>query len=230
MAAALAPHTIHIVQAHVAAPPVPFATLLSVVSADERARADRYLHDIDRHRHLIGRGLVRIALGRLLDTDPTDLRFESSALGKPYHAHGPSFNISHSGDVILIALAADGRLGVDVEAVRPLRDLVSLARTSFAADELELIRSLPPDQRERPFFRIWARKEAMLKALGCGLTGLGNLSVTPDEGVSNALIRLDDPAEAIDAWTIRPLDCGVDVEAAVAWDRRIERIHELVNW
>jgi 4'-phosphopantetheinyl transferase len=227
MAATLAPHTITIVQADVAAPPVPFATLTRIVTSAERERAARYLHDIDRRRHIIGRGLARLVLGDVLGTDPHTIEFDFTELGKPFLAEGPSFNISHSGDVVLIVLAAEGRLGADVEAVRPLRDLLSLARTSFADDEVDLIRSLPPAQRERPFFRIWARKEAMLKALGCGLTGLSNISVTPEPGVRNALIRLDDPAESIGDWTIVPLACGDACEAAVAWDRRIG---ELVEW
>lgn len=228
----LAPGTIRIVQASVAAPPVSFATLTDVVSDEERARAGRFLHEIDRRRHIIGRGLLRLAIGRLLDTDPAALCFPATTLGKPYLDGGPSFNLSHSGDVVLIAIAAEGRLGVDVEAIRPLRDIVSLARTSFVADELERITSLPPEQRPGPFFRIWSRKEAMLKALGCGLSGLSNISVTPEIGVDNALIRLDDPDEEIARWTIRPLACGEHVEAAVAWDREIEGIDEtgeLVN-
>src|SRR5690606_29615680 len=103
---------------------------------------------------------------------PREIRFTVSELGKLSLPGGPSFNISHSGNFILVALAPEGRLGVDVEAVRPLRDLLGLARTSFAYDELCTVATLPDAHRLRPFFRIWARKEAVLKALGLGLTAL----------------------------------------------------------
>lgn len=222
----LAPGTIALVQARVAAPPVAWSTLERAVSAEETARAARFLHDIDRRRHILGRGLLRLALAPLLDTEPQDIRFAVSELGKPALPGGPSFNIAHSGDYVLIALAADGRLGVDVEAVRPLRDLLRLARTSFGPDEYERIVALPPEQRSGPFFRTWTRKEAMLKALGCGLTGLRNISVSFEPHMTNALLRLDDPAERPDAWTVRPLAPGADAEAAVAWDRPIERVVE----
>ncbi len=220
----LAPGTIAIVQASVAAPPVAWSTLERAVSAEETARAARFLHDVDRRRHILGRALLRLALARLLDTSPHDIRFAVSGLGKPTLPGGPSFNIAHSGDHVLIALAADGRLGIDVEAVRPLRDLLGLARTSFGPDEYERIVALPPEQRPGPFFRTWTRKEAMLKALGCGLTGLRNISVSAEPAVTNALLRLDDPGEQRDAWTVRPLAPGADAEAAVAWDRPIARI------
>src|SRR5690606_12276124 len=97
----------------------------------ELARADRFVHESDRARLILGRGLTRRAVSALTGMRPRDVRFTRSGEGKPVVHPGPAFNISHSGDVVLVALAAAGRLGVDVEQVRPLRDMHSLARTTF---------------------------------------------------------------------------------------------------
>lgn len=217
----LAPGTIGIVRARVSAPPVAWDVLERAVTQAERDRAARFIHEIDRRRHILGRGIVRLLLAPLLRVDPPDVCFTISGLGKPLLDEGPSFSISHSGDHVLVALAAEGRLGVDVEAVRPLRDLPGLARTSFGPDEYAHVMQIPEAERLLPFFRTWTRKEAMLKALGCGLSGLSSISVSAHEQVENALLRLDTSGERLDEWTIRPLHVGDDAEAAVAWDRAL---------
>ncbi len=223
----LAPGTIGIVLARVSAPPLAWEVLERTVTQAELDRAARFVHDVDARRHILGRALVRLLLAPLLGVDPPAICFTMSGLGKPSLDKGPSFSISHSGDYVLVALAAEGRLGADVEAIRPLRNLPGLARTSFGADEYEHVMALPEAERPLPFFRTWTRKEAILKALGCGLTGLSNISVSAEPDVENALLRLDDPDERIDDWTIRPLAVGPEAEAAVAWDRPLEAVEEL---
>lgn len=220
--------TIRIITARLDAPPLPVEELRVVASADELDRAARFLHEADRNRHIIGRALTRLALAQLMKTTPASIRFQTSEFGKPRLAHGPSFNLSHSGNAIVLALAPGGRLGVDVEAVRDLRDLLGLARTSFAYDELCTVATMPLERRVRPFFRTWARKEAMLKALGLGLTALDSISVSADEAISSALLRLDLTGEQVSSWTLRPIACGAEVESAVAWDRPLRSI-EFIN-
>lgn len=214
---ALEPGYIHLLRASLQSPPLPLRDLKAVVTPEERARAGHFLHAADAHRHIIGRGLVRIVLGSLCDTDPAAIRLQATPAGKPFLQGGPSFSIAHSGPVVLLAFAGEGRLGVDVEAIRPLRDLLALARTSFNPDEYAAIAGLPAAARLRPFFRTWTRKEAMLKALGTGLPALASLSVSCEDAAANALVRIDPPEDA-NAWTVRPLPSDPRTEAAVAWD------------
>ena len=220
----LEPGIIYLLHAELQALPLPFDDFLAATTADEHARAARFVHEADRKRHLIGRGMLRLFLAPRLDTPPAELPIRSTELGKPWLENGPSFNISHSGDSVLVAVAAEGRLGVDIEAVRPIRDLPALARTTFVADEVDAVLRHPPENRLRPFFRVWSRKEAILKALGLGLTALHHISVSCDADCANALRRLDAPGEIDRTWTIRPITCGPDVEAAVAWDRPIHKL------
>ena len=72
------------------------------------------------------------------------------------------FNLSHSGDVTLVAVARDSEVGVDVERIRPVIEMREIARRWLGRDDVA-------DEQE--FFRAWTRHEAMVKALGVGLSG-----------------------------------------------------------
>jgi 4'-phosphopantetheinyl transferase len=231
----LEPGVIQVIRARLAAPPLPPAELAELLSADERARAAQFLHDADSHRHIIGRGLLRLAVAPLLGEEPGALIVETSPDGKPFIANGPSFSITHSGDDILVAIAPDGRVGIDVEEVYEPRDLLGLARASFRYDELGAIVDLPEAARLHAFFRVWTRKEALLKAIGCGLSGRNSVAVSAAENATNALTLLDHPGEAVGDWVVQSIACppstaaatpgvGARAEAAVAWDRPLRAV------
>jgi len=126
------------------APEAFYATL----SQDERSRAARFRFDRDRRRFIVARATLRELLGRHVDTAASELRFVYNAFGKP--ALSPEFggrlkfNLSHSADLALIALATDREVGVDIEYLRP--------------DE------------PRTFFEEWTKQEAYVKARGEGLS------------------------------------------------------------
>ncbi|HEX6694358.1 MAG TPA: 4'-phosphopantetheinyl transferase superfamily protein [Longimicrobiales bacterium] len=222
----LSPGVIHVLRVRLDRPPASVEELAAVASEEERARAAMFLHDRDRHRHIIGRAVLRLVLSPLVGRAAADIRFEKTALGKPYLASGPSFNVSHSGSEILIAIASGGRIGVDVEEVRRLRDMFSLARTSFTPPEVDMVAGFPEQDQLRAFFRVWTRKEAMLKALGCGLTGLSGIRVTADPGVENAVLHMAEPPE-VDRWTVRSFEVDAAVEAAFAWDQPVTGLQQI---
>jgi 4'-phosphopantetheinyl transferase len=220
----LEPGTIHVLRASLDAPPIPIGELAALVTDAERARAARFRQTADAHRHLIGRGVLRAALGRLVGMAPASIVFRVSDRGKPTLDAGPSFNISHSGSEVLVALALRGRLGVDVEAVRTHDDLFEMARLSFVASEVEALQHASPDQQLRHFFRVWARKEAMLKALGVGIGDLAALTVSGAAAIDNALTRIDLPDERVSEWVVQSFPCSGEVEAAVAWDQPLREV------
>src|SRR5690349_2803962 len=125
------------------APEAYYATL----SADERDRSARFRFDRDRRRFIVARGALRELLGRRLDTPAREVRFAYNPFGKPALSQEfggrLKFNVSHSADLALIAMATDREVGVDVEYIRP--------------DE-------PPT-----FFEEWTKQEAYVKARGEGL-------------------------------------------------------------
>jgi 4'-phosphopantetheinyl transferase len=152
--------------------------VLELLSVEERARASGVLDKRTRMRWMSSRGVLRALLGSYLDTDASVLRFSTGAHGKPAltatldGAQAISFNLSHSAEVALYALAPHGAVGVDIEhAHRRSVDAVAVAARMFGPDEAERLRALAPPRREREFLRAWVRHEAQLKCRGVGIGG-----------------------------------------------------------
>jgi len=190
------------------------------LSPEERDRAARYHFEVDRRRFAETRGMLRLLLGHYAGCAPADVRFETGPMGK-LHLPPPfqriRFNVSHSHEWALIALALDRDVGVDVEHHRPLHhDLFAIATRFFAPAEVEALRALEPAQQQPAFYRIWSRKEAFIKATGQGVSaGLDTFSVSSDTGPAVTLRVFGRPDEEA-RWTMRSLDMGPDYGAAVA--------------
>jgi 4'-phosphopantetheinyl transferase len=194
------------------------------LDADERARAARFVFPRDARRFRVARGTLREILGAYLGTTPDAVRFVYAAAGKPalaapFAEAGVAFNVSHSGEIALYAIGGPGRLGVDIEQVRPLDDLEALATRNFSTAEQRALLALPPAQREPAFFACWTRKEAFIKALGDGLSyplDAFTVSFAPGEPARFVQIR-DEPATAA-RWTLVAIEVDVGYAAAVAVD------------
>jgi len=152
---------------------------------DECRRAGRFRLARDRRRYVAARGMLRQLLSARLGTHPRAVEFSYGAHGKPCLAPGSAagdlrFNVSHTGDFALFAFSRGREVGVDVEAVLPMRDADAVARHYFSRSEFRAYRALEPGAREAGFFTCWTRKEAYLKALGGGLqSALSEFDVPP---------------------------------------------------
>lgn len=133
-------------------------------------------------RRPAARQATRAILARYLDLSPATLQFICGPFGKPELRGSPlSFSVSHRDDRALLAVAAQGRLGVDLEARRPLPELDGICAMLHPA-ERTLIAQASASEHEDLFYRIWTRKEAALKAVGTGLAlGLDGISVLADQ-------------------------------------------------
>jgi len=142
----------------------------SHLSHDERARADRFVFPRDRQRFTVARGHMREILGARLAYSPHALAFDYSPNEKPSlrEGRGCQFNLSHAESMAAL-VACDGfEIGVDIEHVRPLKE--DIAERYFSRREIEALRALPAVEQTVAFFRCWTRKEAIVKAIGEGLT------------------------------------------------------------
>jgi 4'-phosphopantetheinyl transferase len=142
--------------------------------ADERQRAVRLHSRRLRNRWVAARWALRGVLGRYLDTDPATVELRVAGGGKPaLAAPGSSlrFNLSHSTGEALIAVAWEREVGVDIEQIRPRGDLLALARRALEPREARAIAAMPAADRPAAFHAAWARREAIAKCLGVGLTG-----------------------------------------------------------
>ncbi|HIW62926.1 MAG TPA: 4'-phosphopantetheinyl transferase superfamily protein [Candidatus Stackebrandtia excrementipullorum] len=146
---------------------------VGLFDADEQARHRAYRLSGDRDRFAVGVWLSRLILGRLLTLKPQEvpLRRDCPRCGQPHGrprlaAPGPHLSISHSGDIVAVAVSSTDPVGVDVQecsADMPSPDAVMSPR------ELVGFYALPPVRQRSGFFTVWVRKEAVLKATGDGL-------------------------------------------------------------
>lgn len=233
----LVPGTILLLTAELDPGPGVVDFLEDLLSPEERDRVDRLRLPHVRRRTLATRGWVRWALGLVTGSDPQRLVFRIGARGKPSLDEGPSFNLAHTGDHLLLALATGGELGVDAEEPRPLPDLEALARRVFTATEQAELGALPPGpERAAAFLRGWTRKEALLKAMGLGLAfppRRFSVDLLASEG---QLLRgidgdpdLEDGERISGSRTWFLMDAGMAAPpggaAAVAWDQHPQRLH-----
>lgn len=156
-----------------------WAALRSSLSPDECEKAGRFHFEIDQLKFISARGSLRQLLGRYLDCPPANLRFAYGLHGKPTLDFPPAgarldFNVSHSGDVVLFAVALNRPVGVDVERILPMPEADDIARRFFSPLENAQLREIAPEQKMELFFFFWTRREAILK---CGGQGFGDEAV-----------------------------------------------------
>ena len=148
------------------------ARLAADLADDERARARCFKFERDARRFVVARSALRAVLSGYLGVAPRRLEFAYGAHGKPALAGAHAslgFNVSHSGEVAVVAAGWQRAVGVDVEQWRALPDLAALAARVFAPPELAALGALAETERPAAFFRGWTRKEAFIKATGQGL-------------------------------------------------------------
>lgn len=174
---------------------------------DEQAKADRYKVEPARRAFTLARWALRTKLAEQLDCKPQEVRFSYGEFEKPHLAEpaseGIGFNVSHSGDWAVGAIGPFEYLGVDIEKLRPVNNLESLARTVFSEYELKEWLARPEDSRSQELFRKWTQKEACLKAVGVGLSNAMTKFQVLEE---NGTLNLDAPPGSLaDAfpWSLR---------------------------
>jgi 4'-phosphopantetheinyl transferase len=221
------PHDeVHIWRSTVDWTPESLDRLRQVLSPDERARVDRFIFEKDQRSHLVSRGWLRVLLGRYLDVPADQVVFEYGAYGKPRLAgrtqpsphHAPlQFNVSHSGEFVLIAVSAGRALGVDVERIRPDTEAVALAERYFSTHERAALAGLASGLQHDAFFNGWSRKEAFIKACGTGLAmPLDSFDVSLAPGETARLIATRPDADEARRWTMRAFDVADGYKAALA--------------
>ncbi len=200
---------------------------LVMLDPAERGRHAGYLRAADRDRFAAGVAITRLVLGSLTGLPPARVPLDRScaACGQPHgpprltdcpRYRRPGLSISHSGDRVVLAVAAGGAVGVDVELPGPAVDIAAVASYALAAGEQALLRQLPPAGQLAGFASIWTRKEAVVKATGDGLRArLADLIVSGPTAEPRLLRwdqRPDIPARA----TLRTLSPGGGYVACVA--------------
>jgi 4'-phosphopantetheinyl transferase len=218
----LAGDEIHVWATTLSVPPESLEDFAAILSPDEKERARKFKFDKHRNRFIAGRGALRKILGQYLRTDPADLRFVHLANGKPaldesFAGAGIHFNLAHSEDLALVAVTRLGMVGVDVECIRPVKDMDELVARFFSSRESEAFQKVPADKKPAAFFNLWTRKEALLKATGEGITrSLSLVEVSFLLGEPARLVAISGDVEKAAGWSLRELSPATGFTGAVA--------------
>lgn len=160
-----------IVVARLDAGPDETRSLESCLSSAERERAAKFHFERDRRRFIVARARLREELAARLGISARQVEFAYGDNGKPRLANQAlQFSVSHCDDVALFAFSHDAEVGVDIEAIRPVREADAIAVQFFSPLEHAGYAALAPRDRLLGFFRVWTRKEAYVKALGVGFS------------------------------------------------------------
>lgn len=143
--------------------------------------------------------------------------------GKPCLAGGPGFNLSHSGNAAVVALAAGLELGVDLERPGRRRPHAELARRFFCPREADAVAAAEGAAREALFLQLWTAKEAVLKALGRGLAfGLERLEFAA--GPPAQLLHIAADGGETRQWQVHALALAAPWNGHVAWYGQARRL------
>ena len=196
--------------------------LLSSLTEEELRRGDRLIDRVKAQRFLVGRGVLRQTLAGVVGVEPGEVRFSEGEFGKPYLSHQPggepvSFNVSHAGSYLLLAVGHGAEAGIDLEEVREDLDFAPMARRYFSQREQDDLFTLLPEERLAAFYRCWTRKEAYLKGTGTGFSQPStsfDVSLSPQQAPA-LLAHRGSPAE-VDRWSICDLPMPKGYCAAIA--------------
>jgi 4'-phosphopantetheinyl transferase len=144
-----------------------------LLAETEQAHVSTYRVREAAERYVVTRSLVRAVLGERLALSPRSIQVNRTDTGKPVIAEGVHFNVSHSGDLILLALSDERAVGVDVERKREVQRVDAMLRRWLTPDEQAAFAALHGGgaSPSEAFLRLWSLKEARLKALGVGISG-----------------------------------------------------------
>jgi 4'-phosphopantetheinyl transferase len=191
------------------------------LTAREMQRAHRIISPIARRRFVAGRARVREVLSRYCDLHPSRVPLGQSRYGKPY-LKAPysriSFNFSRSRGLAVVAVCAGGSIGVDLERRRDIASEAIAATWLHDAERRDLLRSAGSKDDHQAFFRLWCRKEAVVKAEGSGLHfPLHEFRVSTSEKRAEVLSW---PTESCQ-WHLRDLTIDERYAGAIALDRPV---------
>jgi 4'-phosphopantetheinyl transferase len=148
---------------------------LPILDQEERDRYQRFYFDPDRHIYLAAHALLRMTLSRYAPCTPDQWRFVRGEQGKPEIAPAAGtpplrFNLSHTKGMVACVVTLEHDCGVDVECVRPMKDMKGIAEAVFSEAENAYLNAQHEADWPHGFFTFWTLKEAYIKAIGQGLS------------------------------------------------------------
>lgn len=198
----------------------------SLLDDQQKSKAAQFTNPKLKQRHIAVRGWLRLCLADALQSPPEALEFALGAHGKPFlPQHVVDFNLSHTGNELVVAIGNIGPIGVDIERIKPRASLTELAARCFSESELNYWQHLPDDQRCPAFYRLWTQKEAFVKAVGRGIAlGLEHCQIDCQNG--NRFEKIPAEFGKGHQWKITALTTTDDIVGSLVTHNRSFVIHQ----
>lgn len=214
-------HHVHIWSTDLAISPQQEKAYSTILSPDEIARADRLHFAEHRRRFIAARATLRELLGLYLRSSPETIAFDYGEHHKPClkmpNTSTLQFNLAHSDEMAVFAFTLNHDIGVDIEKIKTDYN-AGVASRYFSPQENVCLAALSEDEKRLAFYRLWSRKEALIKAVGAGLTlSLSSFSVSAQNIVETITV------DQIN-WQLAPLALSPDYASAVASNQKITAI------
>ncbi|MBV9576787.1 MAG: 4'-phosphopantetheinyl transferase superfamily protein [Gammaproteobacteria bacterium] len=193
----------------------------SFLSEDELARAQRFRFPKHKQRFIAARATLRRILSYYLNETPAHFRFAYTDYDKPYLCKPENtlqFNLSHSESLAAYAITHDHAIGIDIEKMQTTYH-AGIAQRYFSQTENSALSLLSPAEKAACFYRLWSRKEALIKAAGKGLAiPIASFTVSTKDIVET--IHLEGQT-----WSLFPLNLHDDYQAAFATLQTVKHIY-----
>lgn len=146
-------------------------TMVSLLSNEEKFRSKAFDFKTDSQRYICAHGMLRIILANYTNSNPVSLNLVSDLNRKPQLAFFDDikFNLSHTKELIALAISMHREVGIDIEKCVPLSNMDDMSRSIMHTNELSDYLSLPKYKRTDYFYRCWVKKESIVKGWGTGL-------------------------------------------------------------
>lgn len=195
----------------------------SILSADEKARADRLRIESKRQQFITTRHTTRIILSSYLQTSPELIQFTYNEHGKPF-VDGLNFNLSHTDNHAVIAISTNYSVGIDIEQLRTVESYDFIRETAFTDEENKALDELAPEDRQLAFWRCWTRKEAAMKGIGIGFRIAKHLTVSLD----NTPRIINNQTKNTDIWNLHEYRLEPDLLITMAVNSNTSEIQTLI--
>jgi 4'-phosphopantetheinyl transferase len=196
-----------------------------VLDNAEKMRAEKFKTPLLQQRYVAAHGFLRHILAHYLSVSADSIRIDTSTHGKPYLPDYPelAFNLSHTGDALMVAVAELCQLGVDIEQCKPRPMLADLANRCFGSEELTYWQQLPEAEQLRAFYQFWTRKEAFVKATGFGIAlGMKDCVLNPDK--PQTFLAVPAACGVASDWHSRDIAVEEGMCAALVADKAIAKV------
>ena len=201
----------------------------AVLDKVEKAQAARIQNPLLHKRYVEVHGRLRQLVAQKLKHSPSELIIKKAEHGKPYLADYPqlAFNLSHSADKFILAIALNCQLGIDIESCKRRVNLDGLVNKCFASEEITYWRQLPDTEKPQAFYRFWTRKEAFVKATGKGIVlGLNACVINPKK--PQEFLRVPAQCGIASDWFVQDIVLESEVCSALVTNKKFSKI-KLIN-